>query len=279
MLDTIFDAADDLCGIDAGGAGEHVLPGMHRHDDFLQRGIAGALAEAIDGAFDLACPSHHGGEAVGHGQAQVVMAMYRPDHLVGIRDPFAQLVNPVRILLRNVVADGVRNVDGGRAFLDHRLDDAAQRKSRSERPASSQENSTSSIPLRANRTACRAATSTSSGAMRSFFSMWIGLVAMKVWMRPDFAGFDGIQRPCYVLVEGATQAGDRRILDRLGNGPDRIEIPVGRCREAGFDNIDTHALKLTGDPQLLFLGHGSAGTLFTVAQGGVENDQVFLGHA
>jgi hypothetical protein len=63
-----------------------------------------------------------------------------------------------------------------------------QRKSSSDRPASSQENSTSSMPLRAKRTACRAATRTSSGAMRSFFSMWIGLVAMKVWMRPDFAG-------------------------------------------------------------------------------------------
>jgi hypothetical protein len=46
-----------------------------------------------------------------------------------------------------------------------------QRKSRSERPASSQENSTSSMPLRANRTALVAATITSSGAMRSFFSM------------------------------------------------------------------------------------------------------------
>jgi hypothetical protein len=207
MLDTIFDAADDLRGIDAGGAGEHVLPGMHRHDDFFQRGIAGALAEAIDGAFDLACPRHHGGEAVGHGQAQVVMAMHRPDHLVGIRDPFAQLVNPVRILLGNVVADGVRNVDGGRAFLDHRLDDAAQE-----------------IEIG------------TSGILAGKFDI-VDPVAGEPHRMPgrdehvirghaqflfhvDRAGrnegvdasrlrrFDGIQRPCYVLVEGATQAGD-----------------------------------------------------------------------
>ena len=63
-----------------------------------------------------------------------------------------------------------------------------QRKSISDRPASSHENSTSAMPLRAKRTAWRAATRTSSGDMRSFFSMWIGLVAMKVWMRPDLAG-------------------------------------------------------------------------------------------
>jgi hypothetical protein len=53
--------------------------------------------------------------------------MHRPDHLVGIRDAFAQLVNPIRILLGHVVADRIRNVDGRRTFLDHRFDDAAKK--------------------------------------------------------------------------------------------------------------------------------------------------------
>jgi len=62
------------------------------------------------------------------------------------------------------------------------------RKSRSERTASSAENSTLSVYSNASLTALIAASTTWSGCMRSFFSMWIGLVAMKVWMRPDFAG-------------------------------------------------------------------------------------------
>ncbi len=62
------------------------------------------------------------------------------------------------------------------------------RKSISERTASSAENSTSSVYSSASLTALTAASTTWSGCMRSFFSMWIGLVAMKVWMRPDFAG-------------------------------------------------------------------------------------------
>ena len=62
-----------------------------------------------------------------------------------------------------------------------------QRKSTSERTASSGENSTSSVYLRASFTARTACSSTCSGSMRSFFSMWIGLVAMNVCMRRDFA--------------------------------------------------------------------------------------------
>src|SRR5574343_902245 len=62
------------------------------------------------------------------------------------------------------------------------------RKSISERPASSAENSMSSVYCRAQPMALTACSTTWSGVMRSFFSMWIGEVAMKVWIRPDLAG-------------------------------------------------------------------------------------------
>ncbi len=62
-----------------------------------------------------------------------------------------------------------------------------QRKSISERPASSQENSTSAHRLRAFFTARTACSTTWSGCMRSLYCMWIGLVAIKVWMRPELA--------------------------------------------------------------------------------------------
>ncbi|MNC16322.1 hypothetical protein D3C75_641750 [compost metagenome] len=64
-----------------------------------------------------------------------------------------------------------------------------QRKSISERPASSQENSTSLHRLRAFFTARTACSITWSGCMRSLYCMWIGLVAMKVWIRPLLAFF------------------------------------------------------------------------------------------
>ena len=63
-----------------------------------------------------------------------------------------------------------------------------QRKSSSERPASSGENSTSSVLFRACLTAATARSNTWSGAIRSLSCMWIGEVAMKVWMRGAEAG-------------------------------------------------------------------------------------------
>ena len=58
-----------------------------------------------------------------------------------------------------------------------------QRKSGSERLASSAENSTSSVYRRARRTASRARSTTSSRLNRSFSRMWRSLVEMNTWMR------------------------------------------------------------------------------------------------
>ena len=62
-------------------------------------------------------------------------------------------------------------------------------KSGSERVASWGENSTSSVYLRARRTPSTEALSTSSGVMRSIFSMWIGDVDMNTWIRNRSAAF------------------------------------------------------------------------------------------
>ena len=55
---------------------EEVVARPQRHHDFFQRAIAGAFADAVDGAFDLPRARDHGGEAVGHRQAEIVVAMH-----------------------------------------------------------------------------------------------------------------------------------------------------------------------------------------------------------
>ena len=40
-------------------------------------GVAGALADAVDGAFHLARTGLNGGEGIGHRQAEIVVAMGR----------------------------------------------------------------------------------------------------------------------------------------------------------------------------------------------------------
>jgi hypothetical protein len=85
--------------------------------------------------------------------------MDREDGLVGIRHPLDQAADGVGELVGDVVADRVGDVDGLGAGFDGCLDDPAQ-KSSSERPASSAENSTSSVQRRARRTASTARSTT-----------------------------------------------------------------------------------------------------------------------
>ena len=58
---------------------------MDRHHDFLQGGIARTFADAIDGALDLTGAALDGRQAVGNGQAEVVVAVRAEDSLVGVR--------------------------------------------------------------------------------------------------------------------------------------------------------------------------------------------------
>jgi len=59
---------EELFGINAGlKAAKGVFAGLERHDDFFQRGIAGAFADAVEGAFNLAGAVDDGGERVGDG--------------------------------------------------------------------------------------------------------------------------------------------------------------------------------------------------------------------
>ena len=119
-------AGHDLGGVEVGGAVEDVTAGAHRHDDLLEGGVAGALAEAVDGALDLACAVLHCGQGVGNRQAEVVVAMDREDRPIGVGDALDQLVDQVAELGRYAVPDRIRNVDRGRAGIDHRLEDAAE---------------------------------------------------------------------------------------------------------------------------------------------------------
>ncbi|CAL5328773.1 unnamed protein product [Camellia sinensis] len=65
-----------------------------------------------------------------------------------------------------------------------------------------------------------------------------------------------------------------RITDRLRNDSDGLKIVVGGGGEAGHDDVDAELGELAGDVELLLAGHGGAGGLFAVAEGGVEDADV-----
>ena len=120
-------------------------------------------------------------------------------------------------------------------------------------------------------TAAAASAFTCSGVMRSFFSMWIFEVAMNTWMRGRVGVPHGFPRAVDVLEAGARQPGDDRAAHRLGDRLDRLEVAVGRDREAGLDHVDAEARELLGDLELLGDVERDAGRLLAVSQGRVED--------
>ena len=75
---------------------------------------------------------------------------------------------------------------------------------------------------------------------------------------------------------GARQAGDHSVPGAAGDLADGLEIAFRGDRETGLDHVDAHVVEHLGDLDLFLEGHGGAGTLLAVAQGGVENDDAVL---
>ena len=81
------------------------------HDDLLERGVAGALAEAVDRDLDLARAGLDGGERVGRREPEVVVAV-DADRRVARRRGRRRCPTSDAELGRDRVADGVGDVDG-----------------------------------------------------------------------------------------------------------------------------------------------------------------------
>jgi hypothetical protein len=116
----------DLRRVDPRLERQDVIPDPHRHDDFLKRGIASALAKAVDRAFDLAGARLDGGQGVGGRHAKVVVAVGGEDDRVGARNTFQQHLDDLGAFHRVGVADGVGDVDRGGPGLDRDFDYAAE---------------------------------------------------------------------------------------------------------------------------------------------------------
>jgi hypothetical protein len=101
----------------------------------------------------------------------------------------------------------------------------------------------------------------------------MGLVAMKVWMRLRAAGATARPARSMSWGGGAGQRTDRAVFDCFGHCANGFEIPGARRSESGLNDINTKALELTGNSNLLIAGHRGARALLAIAQRRIENDQ------
>ena len=108
---------DDLLRRDPGGRSA-IAPGasVERHHHFLERGVAGPLADPIDGHLDLSRAGPNRGQGIGGRQPEVVVAM--DAHGRSAADRAHDAAHQRRELVGLRVADRVRHVDDAGARRD-----------------------------------------------------------------------------------------------------------------------------------------------------------------
>ncbi len=250
-----------------------VAPRPQRHHDFLQRCIASALAQAIQRALHLSRALGNRRKGIGNRQPQVVMAVNGKNRLVTIGNPFDQTPDERAELLGNVIADGIGNVDGASARLDHGLHDATQ-EVRFRTPGI----------FRRKLHIIRILTGMTHGPY--------GLLHYLVGLQTEFAlhmdrrcrdermdtttgsGPQRFGRPIDIFTLGTGQRADDTLAHRLGNRTHRSEVIRTGNRKTRLDDIHTQAFQRARDAQLLLTGHRRTRTLFTIPQRRVENHQM-----
>ena len=94
-------------------------------------------------------------------------------------------------------------------------------------------------------------------------------------MRGRAARLQGLVSNVDILAHAAAQAGDAGAANFAGDALHGLEITLRGDGKAGLDDVHAEPLKLAGQHQLFLGVHAAAGRLFSVAQGGVEDQNLF----
>ena len=283
--------AVDLLRLHIGAQAVELRPGIESHDELLQRRVPRTFADAVNGHLHLPGSGRDGRQRVGSGQTQVVVCVRAEDYVPPARRAFDQLPEQRLILLRLRVADGVGDVERGRAGLNCHLqhllevlDVATPGILRTELDIAAQADRVlHHLAHRLQYLVARHA--------QLVLQMNVAGRNEGVDARPH-GRFGGGKRPFDVHAVGAGQPGDHRrrqcaaVLADTDFAPDGLRHPVDRLPVAGAGNgkarledVDAQAGQLASQLQLFVVVQCCTRTLFTIPQGGVENqDGVPAGH-
>ena len=201
------------------------------------------------------------------------MAVHGQDHVAHLRHEAVEAVEERRVLVGHRVADGVRDVDRRRAFLDRGGDDlggvlelGAGRVHRGELDVVDE-----GLRVR----------DRGAGLVQHVLAGRAELVDDVDVRRRDERVDARSLRVAYSSRGGlhvgrlsSSEAGDDRAFDLASDRLDRFEVAGRGDREAGLDDVDAEAGELMRDLELLAGVQRDAGRLLAVAQRGVEDADV-----
>ena len=270
-----FRCRHDLRGVDARFQAKQIVAYFQRHHNFFQAGIARAFAQTVDGAFHLAHACLNGSQRVGNRHAQVVVAVCGPDDLIAVGHAFDDVADTLVPHGRDGVADGIGNIDGGRARFNHRRKNFSQK-----------------VQIGTNRVF-----GGKFHIIRIFFGDFhrfhrrinhLLRLHFQLVFHVDGAGGDegvdalfrrggnGFARLADIVFNGTRQRADGGVSDDFGNRVHRFEIARAGGGKARFNHVHAHFFQLAGNTDFLFFSHGCAGRLFAVAHSGVEYDDAVV---
>ena len=265
-----FARLEDLRGVDIGIRVENIFAGFERHDHFFERGVARALAYAVDGALDLRGAVHDRHQGICGSHAQIVMAMHRNRDFIDILYVCHHVGDKFTVFRRYGIAHGIGQVDGGCARLDGDLHHLAQE---SQVAAGCVFGRKFHVVAKA----ARVGNHFAAGPFYLFaahfqFIFHVNIAGCQKDVQPRMHRFpDRFPRRIDVLFEGTGKRSDRRMLDDGGNAFDRRKVARRRDGETGFDDVHAQRVELRSHLELFADIHAATGGLFPVAQRRIEN--------
>ena len=269
---------EKLLGDDAGGQVVVVGAGIEPHDDLFQGGVAGPLADAGKRHFGLTRAGVEGGQGVGHGQAQVVVAVDGEGDAAGSAHGGHEVADKVGELGRLGVAHGVGDVEDGRAGVYGPFAGGDEEGRFGARGVLGRELDLDALGR-----------GVGNGRLDHVEDLGRGLVQLVLHVQlgggqegvdaAALRALDGFKAPVDVRGQGPAQGGHHRGFDGGGDGRDGLEIAFAGGRETGLDDVHAKGFELAGHADFFFAGHGGSGRLFAVTERGIKDVYpVVVGH-
>ena len=208
------------------------------HDHFFKGGVPGPFTDAVDGYFRLPGPGIDGRQGVGRGQTQVIMAVYAQNGFVDVGGVGHDVFDQVGKFLRYGISHCIRQIDGGGPGSNGCFKHPAQKIPVA--PGTVFSGKLNPVGKGAgifNRIHC-CIDHLITGHIQFVFHMDFRSCNKGMDSGVDRV-LDGLPGQVDIIAACSGQCRNFHFLYPSGNLGHRIEISLGGCRKAGFQNIHT----------------------------------------
>ena len=220
------------------------------HHDLLEGGVAGSLADSVDGALDLRGSGRDRSKGVRSSEAQIIVTVRTQHDAIAPGHPFPNVPEHGSVLGRRRVADRVRQIDRAGPFLDCGFHYPAEKvRVCATGVLGGELHVIGVLACPANRLACHLENRRSSGA-KLLADMQVRSGHENVNAASDRVA-QRLARQLDVPLGTARQRRDHWASDLAGDLPYAAIVALRCSRKSGFDDVDAERIELTGHPELL----------------------------